>query len=251
MKKWIEMIALAAAAVGMMSCNGHRLPEFEILAFDTVVGTPQMGCDVKYRFASIGNASKSEVLTAIERANVEYFYNFESYDGASADAARRSLGWISNEIAEQERICREMKITPAVSERVVNVESEACVADSLLSYGIHRATYLGGAHGIEVSEYHNYSLKDGFEIGAKDLFRAEKFEDLRAAIHRKICEKYLAEGEELSDAGFFSDPIEVTDNFSISDDGITFHYNPYEIGCYALGSVVVEFDWDELGEWLK
>ena len=30
--------------------------------------------------------------------------------------------------------------------------------------------------------------------------------------------------------------------------GITFHYNPYEIGCYALGAVEVEFSTGELNE---
>lgn len=251
MKKWIQTVCVLAAAAGMFACSNHKMPRFEILAFDTVVGNAQIGCDVKYRFTSIANAAKSEVLTAIERSNLEYFYGFDSYDGPSASAARESLGWIENEIAEQSRICREMNITPAAGERVVKVDSEAGVTDSLLNYGICRSTYLGGAHGMEVTEYHTYSLTDGYELGYKELFREDRLEDLQIAIHKKICEKYETEESDLSDAGFFSDPIAVTDNFRLTSEGLTFHYNPYEVGCYALGSVTVEFDWEELAEFLK
>lgn len=251
MKKWIQTVCVLAAAAGMFACSNHKMPRFEILAFDTVVGNAQIGCDVKYRFTSIANAAKSEVLTAIERSNLEYFYGFDSYDGPSASAARESLGWIENEIAEQSRICREMNITPAAGERTVHVESEVNVADSLLNYAIYRATYLGGAHGMEVSEYHTYSLTDGFELGYKELFSAEKLEELQIALRKKISEKYESAGGSLSEAGFFSEPIPLTDNFKLTARGVTFHYNPYEIGCYALGSVAVEFSWEELAPYRK
>lgn len=251
MRKIIRATFLLAALAGAFSCSHHKLPQFQTLAFDTVVGTPAVGCDVKYRFTSIANADKSEVLTGIERSNLEYFYGFESYDGPSTEAARESLGWIRNELAEQERIYREMKLQPTAGERTVHVESEVNVADSLLNYAIYRATYLGGAHGMEVSEYHTYSLTDGFELGYKELFSAEKLEELQIALRKKISEKYESAGGSLSEAGFFSEPIPLTDNFKLTARGVTFHYNPYEIGCYALGSVAVEFSWEELAPYRK
>ncbi len=251
MRKFLRTALMLAALAGATSCSNHKLPKFEILAFDTIVGNQSVGCDVKYRFITIANAAKSEVLTGIERSNIEYFYGFDSYDGPTEEAARESLDWIKNEMAEQERIRREMQLEPTDGERTVHIESESNVTDSLLNYAIYRATYLGGAHGMEVSEYHTYSLKDGFELRAKDLFRAEKMDELAQAVYKKICDKYVTEETSLSDAGFFNEPISVTDNFKLTPEGVTFHYNPYEIGCYALGSVVVEFTWEELTPYRK
>ena len=40
-------------------------------------------------------------------------------------------------------------------------------------------------------------------------------------------------------SGFSKGFISQVENFRITPDGFVFCYNPYEIGCYALGSVEV------------
>ena len=40
--------------------------------------------------------------------------------------------------------------------------------------------------------------------------------------------------------------IGVTENFLVTPEGITFYYNPYDIGCYALGSVEVSVSREQL-----
>ena len=52
--------------------------------------------------------------------------------------------------------------------------------------------------------------------------------------------------DELSELGFFPEYIGATENFQIDDRGITFFYNPYEIGCYALGGIEVTLTREEL-----
>ena len=44
-------------------------------------------------------------------------------------------------------------------------------------------------------------------------------------------------------------PSSVTSKFSVvemTEDGITFYYNPYDIGCYALGGVEVHITREEM-----
>ena len=97
------------------------------------------------------------------------------------------------------------------------------------------------------TEYHTYSLADGYELSAADLLGEEKMEPLQALIRTKLCQTYnAANDEELSAAGFFPDYISVTDNFRITPEGMIFHYNPYEIACYANGEIDVEVTREEL-----
>ena len=68
-------------------------------------------------------------------------------------------------------------------------------------------------------------------------------------IREKIAAQYQAStDDELSEAGFFPEYIAPTENFLISESGITFYYNPYDIGCYALGAVEVTLTPEELAQ---
>lgn len=40
--------------------------------------------------------------------------------------------------------------------------------------------------------------------------------------------------------------ISCIENFEVTEDGITFYYNPYDIGCYALGGVEVHITREEM-----
>ena len=55
-----------------------------------------------------------------------------------------------------------------------------------------------------------------------------------------------ANDDELAERGFFPEYISLTENFRITPEGITFYYNPYDIGCYALGAVDVTMSREEL-----
>ena len=129
----------------------------------------------------------------------------------------------------------------------ISIESEGHASDTLATYVITRSSYTGGAHGIYGIEYHTYSLKSGLEITTGDLFTESQAERLDEVIRKKICETYhVTTDDELSELGFFPEYIGATENFLIDDRGITFFYNPYEIGCYALGGIEVTLTREEL-----
>ena len=102
------------------------------------------------------------------------------------------------------------------------------------------------------TECHTYSLADGYEYELADLFSEEEQQNLAAAILAKLCEEYeAADDEALSEAGFFPEYIAATENFILTPEGMTFHFNPYEIGCYALGSIEVSLTNEEIGQLRK
>lgn len=241
--KILRLLPLLAIVCVAAACTRRPVrPRFETVVCDTLVGTADWGCRVEYRFASIRNAAASGALEAIEKANIGYFFQLEAFDGTAAQAVGESLAQIGAEL-----LPAAPGPAPAWSPGELSVESEGVLLDTLLCYTICRSSYLGGAHGMYTVEYHNYSLAGGYELSAADLFGEERMQPLAELIRQKIRTKYEAEdNEELAGKGFFPEYIDVTDNMRLAPDSVTFYFNPYEIGCYALGPVEVSVAQEEV-----
>lgn len=244
--KTIRLVLPLLAAAALSACDRRPVqPRFDIAALDTLIGTPEWGCQVDYRFATIDNAAATPALSAIEKANIGYFYQLDDFDGTPAEAAAASLRQIADEMQLSERPEPALAWNPGE----ISVESEGSVVDTLVNYTIYRSSYTGGAHGMYAVEYHTYSLADGAELTAADLFGEERLQPLAAQIRRKIYAAYdAANDEELAAQGFFPEYIGVTDNFRIAPDSVVFFFNPYEVGCYALGPIEVPFSRQEIEE---
>lgn len=86
----------------------------------------------------------------------------------------------------------------------------------------------------------NFDLSTGKSMGYDELFTPGSHEAVFEAIKNALKEQYnVASVEALNDAGLFTDQLFVTHNIRIDGYEIVFHYNPYEIGPYALGEVDV------------
>lgn len=251
MKIRLSPLIAALAALMVVSCVKRPVqPRFATQAIDSLLRGNGFVCNIEYRFASISNAEGNPALEAIERANIGYFFELEDFEGSAAEAAESSISQFAGEFAAPAGIPDASPLSGDVLwEGEVSVESEGTVVDSLLCYVITRSSYTGGAHGMYSTGCHTYSLADGFELSLADLFDSRQLEILDRAIREKIADQYGAvSDDELSDLGFFPEYIRPTENFRITPEGISFCYNPYEIGCYALGSIEVSFDRQELAE---
>lgn len=238
-----RLVLLLGATLLLAACTKRPvLPEFETRAVDTLLTGRSNACKVEYRFASIRNAAKSPVLESIEQANIGYFFQLEAFNGTLDEAIPTTLDEIRTNYLD-------LEAGPSGGEYEISVESEGTVVDSLVGYIITRAGYTGGAHGMYGTECHTYSLRDGFELSLSDLFSEQALARLDTLIREKIAAQYRAStDEELVQAGFFPEYIAPTENFQITDEGITFFYNPYDIGCYALGAVEVTLTTEELAQ---
>ncbi|WP_417016222.1 RsiV family protein [Alistipes sp.] len=236
-----RLVLLLGATLLFGACTKHPvLPDFSTRAIDTVLHGKANFCNIEYRFASIRNAAKSPALQTIEQANIGYFFQLEEFSGTLDQAVQTALSEIQTNFLTEGG-------NPTTDGYEISVEAEGSVLDSLLGYTITRAGYTGGAHGMYSTECHTYSLRDGFELSLADLFSDEAMQRLDALIREKIAEQYHATtDEELTEAGFFPEYIAPTENFLITPEGMTFYYNPYDIGCYALGGVIVTINSDEL-----
>ena len=235
-------ILIAGMAAATAACTRKPVvPQFGMLTIDTLIGTPANGCKIEYRFATIANAEKSPALRSIEAANAGYFFELEEFGGTARQAADSALRQIAAELAFPQS-------APQMTEPYeISAEAEAAVTDSLVTYIISRWSYTGGAHGMYATECHTYSLAGGYELSTADLFSERQLLGMEALLRRKLCEQYeAANDDELAERGFFPEYISLTENFRITPEGITFYYNPYDIGCYALGAVDLTMSREEL-----
>ncbi len=222
------------------SCRRAPNPDFEFLVTDTAFVHHGIDCRVQYGFTSIRNAHRSAALQAIQEANIARFFSLEAFTGDLPQAVGESLARFAEEAAPE-------GIAPVEWGVMQTIDSEARVMDTVLVYTISRASYTGGAHGAYATEVTNYSLRGGYELTLADLFTPVQLEALSGAIRRQLYAQYGATSdEELAEQGFFPETIAPSENFELMPDGILFRYNPYDIGCFALGAVEVALSREEL-----
>ena len=126
-------------------------------------------------------------------------------------------------------------------------------------YGIERYVYMGGAHGLETRNYYNFDLKTGKTITEKDLFKPNFEPELSELIKKRIVEesKEVKESKDtepiltLEDTDFWADSIKPNGNFYITDEGINYVFNPYEIAPYYIGQTEVTIPFNRLKNILK
>ena len=234
-------ILIAGMAAATAACTRKPVaPQFGMLSIDTLIGTPANGCKIEYRFATIANAEKSPALRSIEAANAGYFFELEEFGGTARQAVDSAIRQIAAEMLPD-------SVEQTMGTYEISAEAEVTVTDSLVTYIISRWSYTGGAHGMYATECHTYSLAGGYELSTADLFSERQLLGMEALLRRKLCEQYeAANDDELAERGFFPEYISLTENFRITPEGITFYYNPYDIGCYALGAVDVTMSREEL-----
>ncbi len=108
---------------------------------------------------------------------------------------------------------------------------------NILSLAISNYDFEGGAHGNHGTTLVSYNLNEKKVIILNDVFGADYKPILNKALETSLRKKFkLASKDSLSNI-LFDNKIEATDNFCITNKGILFMYNPYEIASYAAGEI--------------
>jgi hypothetical protein len=126
----------------------------------------------------------------------------------------------------------------------IRVYSQLLIVDRTREY------YTGGAHGMVETSYFLIDPAEKKQIHLRDLFRDGTAEALQERVEAALrVYSGLAEGEPLSSGYYFDDSVEeLPDNFCLTPQGITFHWNPYEIAPYAVGPVEITVPYAEVEE---
>ena len=125
--------------------------------------------------------------------------------------------------------------------------------DKILAYGIERYVYMGGAHGSTVRSFTNYCLKTGAILREKDLFSEGYEAPLRQLLLMNLVEQNedMQLIEDLQNSDYQVDEIRPNGNFYITEEGITYVFNQYEIAPYAYGEIDIFISNDQLTTLLR
>lgn len=233
-------ILIAGMAAATAACTRKPVvPEFSMLSIDTLIALRPT--DARSNSVSPRSPTReTPALRSIEAANAEYFFELEDFGGTARQAVDSAIRQIAAEMLPD-------SVEQTMGTYEISAEAEVTVTDSLVTYIISRWSFTGGAHGMYGMECHTYSLAGGDELSSADLFSEQQLHGMETLLRKKLYEQYGADSdEELAAQGFFPEYISLTENFQVTPEGITFYYNPYDLGCYALGAVEVTMTREEL-----
>lgn len=113
-----------------------------------------------------------------------------------------------------------------------------------ISYTVLLYTYTGGAHGMSITKAYVFDTKSGDVVDESEFFKEDYMPQLSAMLtaHAKDNSENMP---------LFVSEVEPNGNFEVSEDGITYIYNPYDIAPYSEGTILITVPWKELKPILK
>ncbi|TZF84464.1 DUF3298 and DUF4163 domain-containing protein [Pedobacter sp. BS3] len=123
----------------------------------------------------------------------------------------------------------------------------------IIGFETYSSEYTGGAHPNYNYSYENYDLSRHKNMLLDDLFTPEnklKLDSIAEAIFRK--QEKLSPDASLKDDYFFENgKFALNQNFLITDKGLLFLYNPYEIKAYVYGVTKLLIPYNQIEDLLK
>lgn len=261
---WITIliIGLFAGVIGLVRQTAAPVVICKQYHFDKVVYLTQdrqdslsMSFDYTVPHYSIANENAPyQQLARIVCAAVlgDAFVDMKPQQALEAYAALKHTEYIQNNLPlmqewEMDNPDQPHGATMFNQELIINA-SPLSMGHGIWSYGIDIYEYTGGAHGNNYLIIRNYDLSTEGLVTEEDLFRPDYFEPLHKLLVSALIEQTeeASTERELKKLGYSIEDIVPNDNFSVSVEGITYVYNPYEIAPYAMGRTRIFLPWDTI-----
>ena len=113
----------------------------------------------------------------------------------------------------------------------------------LVSYVVEYYTYTGGVHGFNTLTPIVLSKETGEVVDEADFFVEDYLSPVSDLLQERL--KGVFDDPDEYD-GLFVKEIEPNGNFEVGKAGVTYYYQPYEIGAFYLGVIPVTLPWSDL-----
>jgi len=132
----------------------------------------------------------------------------------------------------------------------VYIEYEAQINDNrTMSISVIYYQYTGGAHGNSNKETVNLDLVNEKELSLRDLFDGS--EDYKEILTKEILKQMNNDKDNLFPETLKDFKASDDLKFYLTDEGIVFYFNPYEVAPYASGIVEYKISYDSLRDVLN
>lgn len=264
-KQRIVLLVSILVSISFFSCQQKTikteeksLSEKYYLTTDTSKGALKVDIQIELPV----DFHKKEILDSVRNSIITNLFG-EKYISTPNDSL---VGKFANDLAIEYRLNNENMGDLLKSNTVYSFNNEHNLSGyGLLSdkkiyvYGIERYVFMGGVHGYQSRNYYNYDLKTGKQITEKDLFVDKYEKNLTQIIKDRLLEQAKEEKEPknsepvltFEDTDFWTDSIKPNGNFYISDLGVNYVFNPYEIAPFYMGQTEVNIPFSRLNKLLK
>lgn len=114
--------------------------------------------------------------------------------------------------------------------------------------------YTGGAHGFSYEQFYTYEHRKQKWLELKDVLNLNFTKEINKVLDKAARKEFnLPQGKklnEIEESPFIAEEISVTENFTLSKKGITFHYGLYELTPYAFGYYEILIPYEDLKPYL-
>ena len=111
-------------------------------------------------------------------------------------------------------------------------------------------SFRGGAHGLQTLTNIVFDRKTGMQVHEADIFAPGYQEPVSKMLREAVKASFGEEDGDLAELVNYYGVVP-NDNFSVSEQGVQWIFQPYEAGPYALGIITAAISWDELKPWLQ
>ena len=248
-------VILAAVSLGLM-CGCNEAPQKEELKTKNIEfseisplqeGAPYdftMEMNIEWPEGGVGDKALKEMQKGItdllfgsELETIDIEYAMKAHNNRSVDFYRQDNEEYLEDIEEEWAFM--MDWSESIDGSFLDPYK------GMVSYLKYAYGYSGGAHGMDVLTCRTFDLKTGEQIFEEDLFKRGYEDRLTEALRANLLSSY--EDHDM----FFETDITPSGEFYLTSEGITYIYQRYEIGPYAIGIVEVLVPWKEIQDIIR
>lgn len=236
MKRIVFMI-ICVIAVMLISCNDSNKFKNDVvrLSLNDSVSFEQSHCffDVKVVFAS-GNDAVSNLIN--DSLCACYFGIVGKKPAVAMNEWRDSLAAnYRQEMMNMKDFTDDGFIPVDYSFTITGTELES--VQGIRSFSAFFMDYMGGAHPNHITIIKHFDTATGKTLTINDIL-GKSAEAALPTLQKKMAEKLGCTVDQLEERGLWAAADWIpTEQFILSADSVTFLFNPYEAGCYAVGDV--------------
>lgn len=123
----------------------------------------------------------------------------------------------------------------------------------LVSVKISQYAFNGGANGAASIQSGTYDLRNNAPLTVDQLFADGSEEPVNQLLLQALMTSFGVERvEELADKGvYFYEEAKMGENFYLTQEGVTFFFNPYDIAAHFVGPIELTLPYGDLSGYLK
>jgi len=243
-----RLLLLSSALCLLVACNGLRTKTYQD---DLVMPLAEGQADSLFMTISLEYATSGMLIPSMEQMNqtiAQLAFDLEDVPGSLEDMAAGYRENLIDEYLTENGAPEEESGVLTWEDKINGVFGTPY--KGWRNYVLSYYTYRGGAHGIQTVTQLVFDKKTGELVSEQQLFNEGYAEPVSALMQEAVKAEFEAEDPELLQL-VEMDFVIPNGNFSVSEDGIQWIFQPYEAGPYALGIVTATVSWKALEPYLK